>query len=85
MDNNFTEQTLTLLKDGSLSQNENTKRSYKNKKIEFGEYCKIIFCNDKNPIFVIEARVFGFLNYTTYRTKKSTRHCENNNTPLFDI
>ena len=85
MDNDFTEQTLSLLKDESLSQNENTKRSYKNKKKEFEEFCEMIFGNDKNPKFVTEAKVFGFLNYTAYRKKKSTRHCENDNSPLFDI
>ena len=47
MDNDFTDQTLSLLKDGSLSQNENTIRSYKNKKFEFGEYCEMIFGNEK--------------------------------------
>ena len=85
MDNDFTDQTLSLLKDGSLSQNENTIRSYKNKKFEFGEYCEMIFGNEKNPQFVTEAKVFGFLNYTAYRRKNTTRHVENDNSPLFDI
>ena len=42
MDNDFTDHTLSLLKDGSMSQTENTIRSYKNKKIEFGEFCEMI-------------------------------------------
>ena len=73
------------MKDGSLSQNENTKRSYKSKKIEFDQYYKIIFAKDKNPEFVTKAKLFGFLNYTAYRTRKQTRHGENEDISQFDL
>ena len=74
MNINCTKQTHFLLKDWSLSQNKNTKRSYKSKKIEFDRYCKNIFTNDENPELIIEAIEFGFLNYTAYRIRKKTRY-----------
>ena len=55
----------------------------KSKKIEFGRYSKTIFANDNNPEFVTEAKLFGLLNYTVYRTRNPTWHDDNEDISQF--
>ena len=49
---------------------ENTRRAYEPKQKEFLEYCRHKFRNDDNSDLITFEKVFGFMIYQCYRTKK---------------
>ena len=49
---------------------ENTRRAYDYKQIKFLEYCLHQFSQEDNCDFITVEKVFGFMIYQCYRTKK---------------
>ena len=49
---------------------ENTRRAYDCKQIEFLKYCRHQFSHEDNCDFITVEKVFGFMIYQCYRTKK---------------
>ena len=52
---------------------ENTRRAYEPKQKEFLEYCHHKFRNDDNSELITFEKVFGFMIYQCYRTKKDKK------------
>ena len=70
VNSNYKEPSLYLLKGNSCFNKFNTKRAYNSKKIEFEQYCEAIFPKNNNPKCVIENKLFGFIYFAVYRSKK---------------